>query len=723
MDRMLDLANLPRPDRRAFLAGATALVVAATIPTGARMTRAASAADGVFAPNAFVRIGEDGTIVLIMRDVEMGQGIWTGASMLMAEELDVGLDQVTPDFAPPNDKLYANPLLGLQATGGSTSIRADWESLRKAAAIARAALIQAAAARWNVDPSALTVKRGVVSHASSGRTAGYGSLVPAALAIPLPADARLKERKDWSLIGTPQKRLDTPAKVNGKTIYGIDVQIPGMKIAAVAMCPVLGGKVRHVDAAAARKLPGVLDVLRIDDGVAVVGEHFWAASQGLNALDIDWDFGPHAGLGQADIVKGHEDASLTDGIVARREDDPEAAIAGASIRLDAVYQLPFLAHAPMEPINCTAHVRADAVEIWCGTQVPARAQNAAAEAAKRPIEQVTVHNHMIGGGFGRRLEWEYVGIATAFAKQVSYPLKMIWMRETDIQHDRYRPYYFDRIAAGLDADARIAGWTHKITGSSVTARWAPPGMRENGIDPDAVECAEDPIYEIPAIKVSWVRHEPPGVVTAWWRGVGPAHNVFVLESFIDELAYAAKQDPVAFRRPLLRKTPRALAVLELAARESGWGSALPTGAGRGIMVQSAFGSFLSVVCEVEVTVQGQVRLRRITAAMDCGQAINPDSVRAQLEGGLIFGMTTALYSEITFDQGRVQQSNFNSYRMLRMNETPRIEVHIVDSREKPGGLGETGTAAAFPALANAVFAASGKRVRRLPLVGSLASGA
>jgi isoquinoline 1-oxidoreductase beta subunit len=300
---------------------------------------------------------------------------------------------------------------------------------------------------------------------------------------------------------------------------------------------------------------------------------------------------------------------------------------------------------------------------------------------------------------------------------------MIWTRETDIQHDRYRPYYFDRIAAGLDASGRILGWTHKTTGSSVTARWAPPGMRKNGIDPDAVECAENPIYEIAAIKVSWVRHEPPGVVTAWWRGVGPAHNVFVLESFVDELAHAAKQDPVAFRRPLLRKTPRALGVLELAAQKSGWGSALPAGTGRGIMVQSAFGSFLSVVCEVEVTADRQVRLRRITAAMDCGQAINPDSVRAQIEGGLVFGMTSALYSEITLDQGRVRQSNFNSYRMLRMDETPPIEVHIVDSTESPGGLGETGTAAAFPALANAVFAASGTRVRRLPLVGSLVSGA
>ncbi len=715
-------ADLPQPARRAFLAGAAALMVATVIPTGSRMARAA-APDGVFAPNAFIRIGADSKITLIMRDVEMGQGIWTGASMLMAEELDLGLDQVTPDFAPPDVKLYANPLLGDQATGGSTSIRAGWDGLRKAAAIARAALVQAAATQWQVDPATLGVERGVVKHAPSGRSASYASLVPAALAAPLPADAPLKDKKDWSLIGTPQKRVDTATKVNGKTVYGIDVQIPGMKIAAVALCPVLGGKLVRVGDAAARKLPGVLDVLKIEDGVAVVGEHFWAARKGLEALDIDWDLGPNVGLDQAAIVKGHEDASKTDGLVARQEGDAAAAIAGAAIKLDAVYQLPFLAHAPMEPINCTAHVRADGAEIWCGTQVPARAQAEAAKAAGLQPAQVTIHNHMLGGGFGRRLEAEYVGIAAAFAKQVAYPLKMIWTRETDIQRDRYRPYYFDRIAAGLDAGGKITGWTHKTTGSSVMARWAPPGMRKNGIDPDAVECAEEPIYEIPAIKVSWVRHEPPGLITAWWRGVGPAHNVFVLESFIDELAHAAKQDPVAFRRPLLAKQPRALAVLELAAAKSGWGTALPAGVGRGIMVQSAFGSFLSVVCEAEVTADSQVRLRRITAAMDCGQPINPDSVKAQLEGGLIFGMTSALYSQITLDKGRVQQANFNSYRMLRMDETPPIDIFIVDSPEKPGGLGETGTAAAFPALANAVFAASGKRVRRLPLAGSLVSGA
>ena len=702
----------PPVHRRAFLASGAALVLAAALPMGSRIARAAA---GIFEPNAFIRIGEDGRIILIMRDVEMGQGIWTGASMLLAEELDVGLDQVTPEFAPPNEKLYANPLLGQQATGGSTSIRADWSDLRKAAATARAVLVQAAAQQWGVDPAGCSVTRGTVTHGASGRTATYASLVPLAVTLPLPKDAPLKDPKAWTLIGTPQKRLDTPDKVRGKTIYGIDVQVPGMKIATVALCPVLGGKLAQVTDAAARKLAGVRDVLRLDNAVAVVGDHFWAAKQGLDALDIEWDLGPNAGLTQAQIVKGHADASSGDGIVARLVGDPETAIAGAAVKLDAVYQLPFLSHAPMEPINCTVHVRPDGADVWCGTQAPARAQAEAAAATGLSADKVTVHNHMLGGGFGRRLEAEYVGIAASFAKQVPYPLKLVWTRETDIRHDRYRPYYYDRIAAGLDADGRIVGWTHKVTGSSVMARWAPAGMRKNGIDPDAVECAEHTPYDIASLRVSWVRHEPPGVVTAWWRGVGPTNNVFVVESFIDELAAAAKRDPVAFRRALLQKNPRALGVLELAAEKAGWGGALPKNVGRGVMVQFAFGSFLSVVCEVEVLPAGEIRLRRIVAAMDCGRAVNPDLVRAQLEGGLVFGMTAALYGEITLDRGRVQQSNFNSYRMLRMDETPPIEVHLVNSTETPGGLGETGCAAAFPALANAVYAATGQRLRRLPL--------
>jgi isoquinoline 1-oxidoreductase beta subunit len=700
------------PSRRAFLSGAGALIVATSLSVGPRVTRATTTGD--FAPYAFIRISGDGKIAFIMRDVEMGQGIWTGASMLLAEELEVGLDQVAPEFAPPNEKLYASPLLHTQATGGSTSMRGDWDEFRKVAAATRAVLVQAAARQWGVEPNACAVERGVVHHTPSGRSASYGSLAAFAATLPLPADAPLKPKETWKLIGTPQKRLDTPTKVNGGTVYGIDAKVPGMKVASVAMCPVLGGKLLKIDDRAAKKIKGCVAILTLEDGVAVVGDHFWAAQQGLEALNVEWDLGPNATVSQADIIKGHRDAAEGPGIVAKAEGDAAEAIAGAQVRLDAVYQLPFLAHAPMEPINCTVHVRPDAVEVWCGTQVPGRAQDEAAKMAGVDKNKVTIHSHMIGGGFGRRLEAEYVGIATALAMQVPFPLKMIWTRETDIRRDRYWPFYYDQISAGLDADGRIVGWTHKITGSSVTARWAPVAMRKDGIDPDAVECAEETPYDIPAQHVSWVRHEPPGVVTAWWRGVGPAHNIFVVESFIDELAYVSKQDPVAFRKKLLANNPRTLKVLQLAAEKSGWGSSLPQGVGRGIMVANTFGSFISVVCEAEVA-PGSIQLRRLVAALDCGQAVNPDSVKAQIEGGLVFGMTAALYGEITLDKGRVQQSNFNTYRMLHMDETPPIEVHLVESSEKPGGLGETGTAAAFPAIANAVFAATGERLRRLPL--------
>jgi isoquinoline 1-oxidoreductase subunit beta len=430
---------------------------------------------------------------------------------------------------------------------------------------------------------------------------------------------------------------------------------------------------------------------------------------------MEWDLGPNAGLTQAQIVAGHEAAAAGPGIAARVAGDAEKAIAGAPVKVEAVYQLPFLAHAPMEPMNCTVHVRPDGADVWCGTQVPPRAQAAAAKAAGLPIEKVTLHGQMVGGGFGRRLEADYVSVATALARQVPYPLKVIWTRQTDIQHDRYRPYYYDKLAAGLDGQGKIVGWTHKVTSGSVTARWGPSGMEENGLDPDCVDGARDLLYEIPNLHVSWVRHDPPGLITGWWRGVGPAHNSFVVESFIDELAHAAKADPVAFRRERLGKTPRALGVLDLAARSSDWGAALPPGVGRGVMVQFAFGSYLAVVAEVEAKDGGPVRIRRLVAAMDCGQVINPDSVRAQIQGGLIFGASAALFGQVTLDKGVVQQSNFDSYRILRLAETPAIDIHLVDSTESPGGLGETACAAVFPALANAVFAATGRRRRRLPL--------
>ena len=699
--------------RRAILTGG--LLAGGGLMLGLRLPGLARAADSAaeFMPNAFVRIEPTG-ITLIMPNTEVGQGIYTSAAMLIAEELEVGLDQIQVQAAPPDLSKYIDPLLGDQATGGSASIRGDWMRLRQAGAAARVMLVSAAAKRWNVDPTACTAVRGVVHHAASGRQAAYGELATDAAAIPVPQDVPLKAPADFKLIGTSAKRLDTPSKVNGTAVYGIDAKLPGMKIATLAICPVKGGKLASMDLAAAKRVAGVRDVVRVEDlAVAVIGDHMWAAKQGLEALAPVWDGGSNGGLAHKDIVAALDKASQSQGVVAKDEGNAAGAIAKAASKLDAIYELPFLSHAPMEPVNCLMHVRPDGAEVWTGTQVPVRAQNAVARVTGLAPDKIVINNLYSGGAFGRRLDIDMIEIAAGVAKQVAYPVKLIWTREEDMQHDWYRPYYYDRVSAGLDAQGKIVGWTHRVTGSSVMARWAPPGFK-NGMDPDAVECAVETPYAVPATFVDYVRAEPPGMGTGWWRGVGPTHNVFVVESFVDELAAAAKQDPVAFRRSMLADNPRALAVLNLAAEKSGWGQPLPAGHGRGITLQFAFGSYVAAVLEVEVTGEGEVLPRHAHVAIDCGSVVNPDTVEAQIQGGFILGLGTALYNEITLADGRVQQSNFHDYRSLRINEAPTIEVHQIRNQEKPGGVGETGTAAAAPALGNAIFAATGRRLRRLP---------
>ncbi|MCI0429078.1 MAG: xanthine dehydrogenase family protein molybdopterin-binding subunit, partial [Rhodospirillales bacterium] len=633
---------------------------------------------------------------------------------LLAEELEVDLAQVHLEHAPPDDKLYANPLIGFQATGGSNSVRGAWEPLRRAGASARSMLVSAACATWNVDSNSCRAEKGEVIHVPTGRKLNYGALVDKAATLPVPDRFALKDPKDFKLIGKPAKRLDGPDKVNGKAEFSIDVRVPGMKIAAVAACPVFGGKLASVDEAKAKALKGVHQVVRLDDAVAVVAEHMWAAKQGLAALDISWDEGPNAELSTADIVQQLEAASQKPGAVARKQGDVAKAMAGAAKRIEAVYQVPFLAHATMEPMNCTVHARKDGCDVWVGTQVATRAQAAAAQVTGLPPEKIRVHNHLLGGGFGRRLEVDFITQAVHIAKQVDGPVKVIWTREEDIQHDIYRPYYYDRLAAGLDEHGMPIAWSHRVTASSILARWLPLVFKD-GLDPDAVEGAADLPYSLPNTLVDYVRQEPPGVVTGWWRGVGPTHNIFVVESFIDELAAAAKKDPVEYRRALLGKAPRARAVLDLATGKAGWGQPLPQGRGRGVSVQHAFGSYLAQVAEVAVSKEGEVRVDRVVCAVDCGMTVNPDTVRAQMEGGIIFGITAALYGEITIKDGRVEQHNFNDYRILRINEAPVVEVHLVKSAEAPGGIGEPGTAAIAPAVTNAIFAATGKRVRKLPV--------
>ena len=664
--------------------------------------------------NAFVQIDPDGTVRLIMPYVEMGQGTYTSISMLIAEELEVDLSQVQYEHAPPNDKLYANPLIGFQMTGGSTAIRATWQPLREAGAAARMMLISAAALDWSVDETSCQAAKGEVIHLPSNRRLSYGQLAARAATIPVPDKVRLKDRKEFTLIGKPAKRLDAPAKVNGTAVFGIDAKIPGMKIATIAACPVFGGKLKSVDESKALAVKDVTQVVQLEDAVAVVAQHMGAAKKGLAALEIEWDEGRNATLSTADIVSQMEAASQKPGVIARNTGDVDKAMAGAKIKLDAIYQLPFLAHTTMEPINCTVHVKKDSCEIWVGTQVMTRAQSVAASITGLPPEKVTVHNHLLGGGFGRRLEVDFIGQAVKIATHVDGPVKVIWTREEDIQHDMYRPYFFDRISAGLDLDGMPVAWHHRITGSSILARFAPPAFK-NGFDPDTVDGAVEPPYAFPNVLVDYVRHEPPGIPTAFWRSVGPSHTIFVVEGFIDELAAAAKKDPVEYRLALLKDVPRARAVLKLAAEKSGWGQDLPDRTGRGASVQSVFGTFMAQIAQVNVSNEGQVHVERVVCAVDCGIAVNPDTIKAQIQGAIIYGLTAALHGEITLKNGRVEQSNFDNYRALYINEVPSIDVHIVDSAEAPGGMGEPGTSALPPAIVNAIFAATGVRIRKLPV--------
>ena len=686
---------------------------------------------GTFAPNAWIRIGRDGVVTLVMSQVEMGQGTYTSMPMLLAEELDVGLDQVTLEAAPPA-RPYFNPALGFQGTGGSTSVREMWVPLRHAGAVARTMLVTAAAQEWGVDAATCRAERGTVYHDATGRMQSYGQLADKAARLPVPDKVALKDPKDWKLIGTSAKRLDSASKVNGSAQFGIDTVLPGMRFAAVGASPVFGGTLGSVDDSKAMTVKGVSQVVHLADAVAVIASNTWAARQGLAALDIKWNNGPQAALSTADVVKQLQEASTKPGKVARKDGDAGAAMTVATTKVEAIYEAPFLAHATMEPINCTVHVRADACDVWVGTQVAGRAQAAAAKVTGLSKDQVTVHNRVIGGGFGRRLEVDYVTQAVAIAKQVDGPVKVTWSREEDIQHDMYRPYYYDRISAGLDGQGKMVAWSHHVAGPSILLRWAEKSLSGlkaagisnlittiKGIDLDAVDGAVNTPYDFPSMLVEYTRVEPPGIPTGWWRGVGPTHNVFVVESFIDELAAASHQDPVAFRQALLKNSPRAAAVLELAANKSGWGAPMPAGHGRGVSVQHVFGSFVAQVAEVQVT-GSDVRVTRVVAAVDCGVQVNPHIIEAQMQSGIVFGASGALYGEITLKDGRVEQGNFHNYRVLRMNESPVIEVYLVKNTEAPGGMGEPGTSAVMPAIANAVFAATGTRVRKLPISTALA---
>ncbi len=724
LSKRYTVTNPPRRDFLKFAATITAtsaggMLLSLSLPAMSQIKQVQSYKElgegkGVFSPNAFIQIAPNGLVTMIMPKVEMGQGVYTSIPMLLAEELEVDLTSVKLEHAPPNDKLYGDPMLGAQVTGGSTSIRSLWEPMRQAGAVCRTLLISAAAKIWTVDEASCYAKSGYVYHDASGRKLGYGALVKVASKLPLPQKVALKAAKDFKLIGTPARRLDTPDKVNGQAKFGIDVQPDNLKYAIIATSPVFGGKLISVDDTRALKMPGVLQVIKIDNAVAVVGIHTWAAKRGLDALSINWDEGKSTNVKTSDLIKDLEEAAKKPGAVAKKEGDTAKAFKKADKTYSVVYEQPFLAHATMEPMNCTVEIHSDGCDIWVGTQVPTFAQGMAAKTIGIPVDKVRLHNFLIGGGFGRRLEFDGVVQAVKIAQQVKGPVKVLWTREEDIQHDMFRPYYYDHISAGLDAHGQPVAWSHRIVGSSIMSRFAPQAVK-NGVDPDAVEVSAELPYELPNIYVDYVRVEPRDVPTAFWRGVGPTRGTFVVESFIDELATLAKIDPVKYRLDLLDKTPRLKNALQTAVNKSDWGKTMPNGKGRGVSAMHAFGSFLGMVVEVTVNEQGEVKVDRVVCAVDCGMTVNPNTVIAQIEGGVIFGLTAVLYNEITINNGRVEQNNFNDYRMLRMNESPVIDVHLIKSAEAPGGIGEPGTAAVGAALANAVFSATGKRIRKLPI--------
>ena len=714
--------SAPAVTRRRFVlvAGAAggALVLGITARRLQRRDGTAGGGPGVL--NAFVRIGPGKRVTLVMPKVEMGQGIYTSLAMLIAEELEVSLDAVNIEAAPSDPQVYGfvpDPSAdeGLkfdQSTGTSLSIIQCWMPLRQAGATARLMLIQAAAGRWGVPVASCHAENGAVVHGASGRRLGYDALAAEAAALPVPPPPPLKEAKDFRLIGRATRRLDGATKADGSARFGIDARPAHAQVAVIALTPVAGGVIAGTADDAALSVRGVRQVVNEGDLVAVVADDTWAAIQGMKALAPRWNDGANAGVQQAALVAELESAVREAGAVALSRGSP-IATGRVATHVEATYHQPFLAHATLEPMNCTVDWRDGECEIWTGTQAPDRAVAKLAALGLKP-GQIILHNEFIGGGFGRRLEVDGVVLAARVARHVRGPVQVLWTREEDIRHDRYRPYYVDHLTASLDPRGLPIAWRHTIAGAGLWALYYGEGTVRNGVDPDAVTSAVDLAYPLENIEVRFVRRDPGGVPTGWWRGVGATRSVFAVESFVDELAAAVQQDPVSYRRGLL-KEPRMRAVLDLAADRAGWGTALPAGSGRGVSIQYAFGSYLAQVAEVSVDARGRPRVGRVVCAMDCGQVVNPDGVRAQLEGGVTFGLSAALTNEITIANGRVQQGNFNDFLPLRIGEAPKVEVHLITSSASPGGVGETGTACVAAALCNAIYVATGRRVRTLPV--------
>ncbi|HXX44889.1 MAG TPA: xanthine dehydrogenase family protein molybdopterin-binding subunit [Candidatus Acidoferrales bacterium] len=707
-------------DRRNFLktslAGATGLIVGFYLP-GRREVLAAGTEPAVL--NAFIHVSPEDKVTILISKSEMGQGVVTSLSMLAAEELECDWKRIHWEFAPA-DKAYFDPAFGMQGTGGSQSVHSGWVPMRQAGATAREMLIAAAAQKWGVDASECRGENGAVVHTATKRRATYGSVAEAAGKLTPPTDVKLKDPSQFKIVGKPTKRLDTPDKVCGKATFGIDARRPGMLHASVEHCPVFGGSVVSFDGTKAKAIPGVKDVVPIMTGqppvvtgVAVVADNTWTAFQARKALDIKWDEGPNANASNASIFREFEERSQKEGVVARKEGDAASALSSASQKVEAVYRAPYQAHATMEPMNCVADVQADRVDIWAPTQFQTPSQQIAAGIAGVTPDKSFVHTTYLGGGFGRRGWSDFVIEACQLSKSMKAPVQVTWKREDDMQHDYYRPASYIKMAAGLDASGKPTAFTARVACDSIM-NWFFPGSIKNGMDSSSVEGVQDIAYDIPNILVDY-QLTPGPIPMGFWRSVGASQNGFFSESFVDELAAAAKKDPYEFRRDLLSKKPRHLGVLNMAAEKAGWGKPLPRGVYRGIAVLEAFDTFVAEVAEISINKDNSVRVHRIVCALDCGQVVNPSIIEQQAMGAMVFGLTQTLKGEITIDKGRVVQANFDTNEPLRMNECPKMEVYIVPSKEVPRGMGEPAVPPVAPAVCNAIFAATGKRIRKLPV--------
>src|SRR5438876_389060 len=701
--------------RRALIKGGlavgTGLVVGFRLPVTGRGTALAQAT-GVFAPNQWIKIDRDGLVTIVNSVPEMGQGSLTTMPAIVADELDTDLGKVRVEQAPANPKLYANPITNSQSYGGSRGVRDHITMLRKAGAAAREMLMQAGANEWGVPLDDVTTEPDVVVQKSTGRRLPYSALVDKAAKLPVPQNPKLKTPDQFRYIGKAMPRRDTPLKVNGAAIYGMDVQVPGMLIASIERCPVFGGKVKNFDGTAAKRIRGVKHVVQVSNGVAVVGDSFWTVTRGRKALKVVWDEGPVASVSSASISQGYVAAATQAGQVARNDGDADKALAAGAKTVEAVYEVPFLEHACMEPMNATAFVKPGSCEIWAPTQSPGSTQITGSKVSGVPVEQVIVTTTYLGGGFGRRGEQDFILDALETSKAVGAPVKVMWTSADDIQHGFYRPATYNVFKAALDAQGAPVAWRNRVVGPGILIQ---KGRAQAGtIDPAAMEGVRNMPYDLPNVHVEWVNKDY-GIPLGFWRSVGPSQNGFIVESFVDEMAKAAGKDPVEFRRGLLGKSPRHKAVLELAAAKANWASPLPAGHARGCAVMFSYGSYVAHVAEVSVASTGKIKVHKLVGAIDAGFAVNPDQVKAQMEGGGIYALTALLYGEITIDRGRVVQSNFHDYPMLRIDEAPEMEVHILNSGEAAGGLGEPGVPTVAPAVCNAIFALTGTRVRSLPI--------